>query len=63
MFPAGGDRREVSRLEGIFGNDFELMGEEPSAGVVFCVFVVFVVEPVLFGDPGLDPELSIDDED
>ena len=25
--------------------------------------VVFVVEPVLFGDPGLDPELSIDDED
>ena len=44
---AGGDRLDVSRLDGIFGRDLELTGELPR-GVVSV--------PELAGEAGVEPE-------
>ena len=59
-FAAGGDRlADISRLEGILGRDFELIGDDPSA-VDDEEETGVEVDP---GDTGLDHVLSTDEDD
>ena len=50
MFGAGGERLDISRLDGIFGRDLELTGELPR-GVVSV--------PELAGEAGVEPEPEV----
>ena len=59
----GGDLLDMSRLEGMFGKDLELIGDAPSGAPAALGSVAAADDIELPGEAGFDPELSTDPDD
>ena len=59
----GGDLLDMSRLEGIFGKDLELIGDSPRGAPAALGSVGAAEDIELPGEAGFDPELSTDADD